>query len=279
MTIQRWLPPNDTSTFESIHRDFTVARIATPRDELETCNREEPIAAIQERNTERYDYLPVKDDGSIIGLFCARSYGTQPLADGTVGDAMDGLSDANLIGAEASILDFLKEVDAKPFRLVVSGGGIRGLVAWSDLQKLPVRTALFGLITGFELTMFAAIKSKYPTGEDWLALLKSGRQDKVRKAIKKSHKSDSDVDALLYTQFCDKATILQECFGLESSKRLLGRIERLRNKVAHANNYVTRRKDANKTCRTVKGLIALRKDILEQINVPATAAETAAIAS
>ena len=66
MTTQKRLPPNDTSTFESIHRDFTVARIATPREELETCNREEPIAAIQERNTERYDYLPVKDDGSII---------------------------------------------------------------------------------------------------------------------------------------------------------------------------------------------------------------------
>ena len=279
MTTQIRLPSNDTSTFESMHRDFTVARIATPRDELETCTREEPIAAIQERNTKWYDYLPVKDDGSIIGLFHAQPYWNKPLAHGVVGDTMDVLSDANLIGAEASILDFLREVDAKPFRLVVSGGGIGGLVAWSDLQKLPVRTALFGLITGFELTMFDAIKRKYPTGEDWLTLLKPGRQDQVRETIKKSHESDSDVDALLCTQFCDKATILQECFRLEGSKHLLGRIERLRNKVAHANNYVSRRDDANKACRTVKGLIALREEILEQINVPATPAEIAAITS
>lgn len=269
MTTQDWLPPSDTSTFVSLHRDLTVDRIATPWNDLATCTPQESMAAVQERNAAAYDYLPVKDDGSIIGLFHARPYWDRPPQDGIVKDKMDSLSDANLIGADATILDFLTEVDMKPFRLVVSGRGIQGLVAWSDLQKLPVRTALFGLITGFELTMFDAIKRKYPVGEDWMGLLNSDRQGKVGEAMKASHESNSDIDALLYTQFCDKATILQKCYCVEGTKRLLGRIERLRNKVAHANNYVSRRHDADKACRTVKGLIALRAKILEQTKVPA----------
>ena len=269
MTTPRQLPLSDTSTFETMHRDLTVAQIATPRDQLETCAREESIAAVQERNTNGYDYLPVEDGGSIVALFHTRPYWHQTPVRGVVGDTMDPLSDVNLIGAEASILDFLRDVDTRPFRLVVSGGGIGGFVAWSDLQKLPVRTALFALITGFELTMYEAIRSRHPTMEDWLSLLKPGRQDKVRETIEKSHKTDSEVDALLYTQFCDKATIVQRCCRLEGSKTLLGRIERLRNKVAHANSYVTCRQDADKACRTVNGLIDLREVILERTKTSA----------
>lgn len=269
MTTPRRRPPSDTSAFESLHRDLMVSQIATPRDKLVTCAREEPIAAVQKRNTSGYDFLPVEDDGSIIGLFHARPFWNKPPADGIVGAKMRVLSDANLIGAEASILEFLKEVDEKPFRLVVSGGGIGGLVAWSDLQRLPVRTALFALITGFELTMFDAIKSEYPTGVDWLTTLGSERQGEVRKAIQRSQEHEGDVDALLYTQICDKATILRDRFSFRGSKkqvkRLFGRIERLRNKVAHANNYVSRRQDAIKASGTVKGLIALRAEILEQV--------------
>lgn len=265
MTRHRPQPPSDTSAFESIHRDLTVARIATPKSQLETCTQNEPIAVVQLRNTRGYDYLPVEDDGRIIGLFHARPYRNDPPDHRIIGDVMDVLSDTNLIGADAAILDFLKEVEAKPFRLVVSGGGISGLVAWSDLQKLPVRTALFGLITGFELTMFEAIKSKYPAGEGWLDLLNPGRQDKVWEALERGRASDSDVDPLLYTQFCDKATILRQCFRLPGSAGPLGKIERLRNKLAHANNYVGRRQDANRASAIVKALIALREEVLGHI--------------
>ena len=117
--------------------------------------------------------------------------------------------------------------------------------------------------------MFDAIKSEYPTGVDWLTILGSERQEEVRKAIQRSQEHEGDVDALLYTQICDKATILRDRFAFRGSnkqvKRLFGRIERLRNKVAHANNYVSCRQDAIKASGTVNGLIALRAEILEQV--------------
>lgn len=129
---------------------------------------------------------------------------------------MDSLSDANLIGTEASILDFLQEVDSKPFRLVVSGGGIDGLVAWSDLQKLPVRVALFSLITGFELIMSKAIRNEYPHGDGWLKHLTPKRRCAVENRIAERQGNDSDIHPLLETEFSDKATILRKVHTFDS---------------------------------------------------------------
>jgi hypothetical protein len=62
---------------------------------------------------------------------------------GRVYEKMRHLSEANLIGADASILAFVRDADRHKCRLVVSGCEISGLVSLSDLQRLPVRAALF----------------------------------------------------------------------------------------------------------------------------------------
>lgn len=158
--------------------------------------------------------------------------------DGIVRHEMDRLSDANLIEADASILDFLSEVPSRPFRLLVSGKRIDGMVSWSDLQKLPVRAALFGLITGLEIVMADAIRRQYPTADDWLVRLSCGRRKKVREEIESSLENDSEVDALLFTQISDKADIIRKSWDLGESQRRLKehfrRIGKLRDKLAHA---------------------------------------------
>lgn len=176
-------PSSDTSVFEALQDVLSVSLIATPRAELESCRPEESIAEVQRRNIKGYDFLPVvegdAEDAAIVGLFHAKRFQAGPSVDGIVRHKMDRLSDANLIGADASVLDFLSEMPSRPFRLLVSGKRIDGLVCWSDLQKLPVRAALFGLITGLEIVMTAAIRSKFPTDEDWLVRLSCGRRKKT----------------------------------------------------------------------------------------------------
>lgn len=83
-------------------------------------------------------------------------------------------------------MDFIEEIDAKPYRLVVAGGGIAGIVTWSDLQKLPVRASLFGLITGLELAMSRAIRLRYLDGEEWLRQLDDNEQRKIERRIGRS---------------------------------------------------------------------------------------------
>lgn len=269
-------PSSDTSAFEALHWGLTVSLIATPRIQLKECRPEESIATVQRRNKEGYDFLPVvegdAEDPTIVGLFHAKRYQARPPVSGIVRDNMDKLSDANLIGANASILDFLSEVSSRPFRLLVSGKRIDGLVSWSDLQKLPVRVALFGLITGLEIVMSAAIRSEYPTDDGWLCHLSCGRRKKVRKEIEKSHENDSDVDALLFTQISDKGTILRKSKSWdlgESGGKLeehFSRIRDLRDKLAHANDYATTLDDANEVCRTVQKLLELRRMIEKQMD-------------
>jgi len=272
MTSTGKRPSSDTGAFETLQGVLGVSLIATPRAELETCRRGESIATVQRRNTKGYDYLPVveddAEDAAIIGLFRTKPFPAGRSVDETVRDNMDPLSEAYLIGADASIVDFLSEVSSRPFRLLVSGRRIDGLVSWSDLQKLPVRASLFGLITGLELVMSVAIRSRYPTDDDWLDRLSDGRRDKVRKKIKSSRENDSEVDALLFTQISDKATIVRKSWDLGESQRQLKehfkRIRKLRDKLAHANDYAATLDDAIDVCRTVRKLLELQRTISER---------------
>ena len=172
--INRWPNREEVSSrdvFEALHFGLTVELISTPREDLMTCFPRETLADVMARNKEPYDFLPVIEPESggmecIVGLFHAAPF-FDCLPEGTsVHDHFRRLSEDSLIGADASILSFVKTADARPCRLVVSGDNIVGLVSLSDLQKLPVRVALFALITGFEMTMAEGINAKFATDDD-----------------------------------------------------------------------------------------------------------------
>jgi len=180
-------------------------------------------------------------------------------------DKFHPLSEDFIIGGDTSILEFIKDADRRPCRLLVSGANIVGLVSLSDLQRLPVRAVLFALITGFEITMMEAVRRLYKDEAVWLAMLEPERRDKIEKEKEDAKAVDVFVDTLLFTQFADKKTIIEKR-GLEGRsrsglKKSLGRIERLRNNVAHANEYARNPEEAHKVCATVRDLIKLRSDI------------------
>ena len=66
-----------------------------------------------------------------------------------------------MIGADASIIDFVMAAHECPTRLVVSGDRVAGLVRLSDLQHLPVRVAIFTLTTSLEIAMAKRIESEW----------------------------------------------------------------------------------------------------------------------
>ena len=213
------------------------------------------------------DYLPVEDaDGHLIGLLANHAIGnaSRDGDDARVGDHIDPLSEADLIGAGTPIAALIGRIRQKPF-LVVSGQEIIGMVAWSDLQKLPVRAALFALVTGFELTMYETIKRQFGERDDWTDHLDECRLCMAKKEYRDQRERDSDVDLLLCTQFCDKRDILIESFDFAIGKRKLEKkfraIERVRNDVAHANNYAMTFEQAKKLRTTLGDLGELRRHI------------------
>jgi hypothetical protein len=198
-------------------------------------------------------------------------------AEGTVGTKMQHLSEENLIGADASILSFVRDADRQKCRLIISGHEISGLVSLSDLQRLPVRAALFGLVTSLEIIMAHVIRSEFKRTSRWLERLSEGRRQKLENEIKKAHQDDSFVDALLFTQFADKVTIIRKssrmAVGSPAFENEFKQIQSLRDHLAHANDYAASPEAACKVCRTVQVIEKWNKefsDWLRASDPPAT---------
>ncbi len=271
----KWASHNDAGTgdmFHTLHAGLTVKLILTERSQLMTCYPHESLSDVVAQNKAQdkgpYDFLPVVESGGgpqgrIIGLFHTTNI-DENVRDGRIEQNYAPLSEDYLVGADTSILKFVEDADKKPCRLVTSGPNIVGLAGLSDLQKLPVRAALFALITGFEITMFETIKRGCPNDEDWKSLLSEDRQKKIDEEIQQSRQDDSFVDALLFAQFCDKSDILRKGFLSKDTtafRKKLKPIQTLRNNLAHANEYAASPDHARKVCASVRDLLTLRKEV------------------
>ncbi len=247
--------PASHDDFDTLQRGLTVEMIATRRCDLEICGKNDLISEVVERMSRldvRYDYLPVTDaEGDrgerIVGLYSTRAGAAEAVASTErVHERLCPLSEDLLIGAKASILEYIGDGHARPVRLVVSEAGVDGLVTLADLRKPPARVALFALVIGFEVTMSNVIRGRFPC-DRWMRYLTCSRRQKLDRQIEKSQAGDHDdfVESLLFTQFCDKRDVLvksrtlQHRFSNNEALKKLKRIGDLRDQLAHANDYAT----------------------------------------
>lgn len=240
---------------------LSVALIATPRDALCTCDVDEPLSAVMARNSEPFDFFPVTrttpaEDQRIVGLLDLVPYLHGKPAEGIVRDQLIPLSEEYLIGADAGILDFVRNADSHRCRLVLSGSQVSGLVNLSDLQKLPVRAALFAMVTQLEMTMAEAIGREFRGSDGWKQRLSCDRLEKVTQQRERVKADDNLVDELLFTQFGDKVTIIRKSEGFVGSKSRfcaeMADAQRLRDDLAHANEYAATRQAAIRVCEAVR---------------------------
>jgi hypothetical protein len=258
----RLAPPELMQAFQD---GLPVRLIATPRVALATCRADERLRDVVARNTEGYDFFPVTEPAAgaqdrIIGLVELARFRGRDAPAKPVRAHLRTLDEDTLIGADAGILSFLKDADERPCRLVVAGSRIDGLVSWSDMQKLPVRAALFALITHLEMTMAEAIRREFNESNQWRERLSENRRAQLDALVAKAHDQDTWVDDLLFTQFKDKVTILKKSprfsFAKSAFEKQLHNAATLRDKLAHANAYAESRADAERVCATVRDIEA-----------------------
>lgn len=245
------------------HDGLTVEMIMTDRSKIFTCDIDERISDVVARNAERFSFTPVLETGRFVGLLRTEEWFESIPPNGTVRDTYTSLSEANLIGSNANIIEFVLNADQRPCCLVVSGHRIEGLVSLSDLQKLPVRASIFALITGLELEMAKFIRKAFPNSKDWKKFLSVARAQKIDDEIALSKSVDGYVDELLFTQFSDKADIIRKGielkFGKKDLKSRFSRIRDLRDQLAHANNYANSPETARKAVKTVNLTFELKR--------------------
>lgn len=226
--------------------------IMVPRDLIATCAPDERVDAVRARNQARYCHWPVAEaNGHIIGLLDLRQ-----AVEGQVGAVMRTLDESVLIGADAAIVGYVREADVRPCKLVVSGGAIAGLVTTSDLQKLPVRAALFGLVTRLELAMMAAMEARLPDEARWLPLLTENRRQKLAYNIAEMRAGEHWVSPVLATQFVDKVNVVRHLLNGDAGRfrKDMRDVLRLRDQLAHAGTYATTLEQAARTCTATRAV-------------------------
>ena len=176
-----------------------------------------------------------------------------------------------MIGADASIIDFVKVADQRPTRLVVSGDRVAGLVSLSDLQQLPVRAALFTLITRLEMAMAERIEKEWD-GDDrmgWLGFLSEDRRARIVEAISNAKEENGFVSEIAFSQLSDKSTIIVKKQLIPGSGSRLNRefkaIRKLRDDIAHANYYADSPAAASTACETVRLILRIKEELSSSI--------------
>jgi hypothetical protein len=267
----KWASDHDAS-LSVLHRvqgSLPVALIMVPRRHFHTCKPTDKQSAIKADNQDLYSFMPVTDDNDrIIGLYDAQRWFQAEPPDAPVSDSFQRLCESMIIGENASIFDFILRAEERPTCLVVSDSGIGGLVSISDLQQLPVRAALFALITSLEMAMSLRIRAHWPEGSNgWLDLLPDQRAASIQKSARHAVRKNAYVDDVILTNFSDKADVVREAGLLGSDKAQwtdpLKGIQGLRNDLAHAKPFAASPEKAVHVCQMVKMIFAIKKLLIE----------------
>jgi hypothetical protein len=268
------LSDGSIAAVEAIENAVTVELIAT-FESLVCCSKADTIAGLlSDCSYSPFDYLPVRTDERIVGLLRLGEFRTTASIDAglTAAGAMSPLDQSILISSDSGVLRYIDEAETSPCRLVLRHTRIAGIVTLADLHKLAVRPALFVLITHLELLMAEAIRVRFQDGpdDDWLMLL-GDRRESVEQEWEKLKAGGMEIDRIAATQFADKRQILVKSELIRCSRsqaeREFGSIEKLRDGLAHANNYASTRKSAGQTIvavRLARKWIAVLQEVLDQ---------------
>jgi hypothetical protein len=255
------LDTDDDAILTILEQSAPVRLIATLGEFTAAYADEAAVTADQRALAGRFDFLPVRDGygGPIIGLF--RCSTTRTSSASSVRDAMAPLSSENLISADAPLLDFVVSADRWPCRLLLDRSEIRGLVTLSDLQRLPVRTMLFGLFIHLELLLTDELKRLIGSNVCPFAWLAARDASGARKRWKKSVKDGLDRDLYAALMFSDKISLAQQRQVLGKPPDIVGQeliqIQNLiRHPIAHGRSYALTSDDTNSVVITTRTMIS-----------------------
>ncbi len=102
--------------------------------------------------------------------------------------------------------------------------------------------------------MASAIRREFNGSDEWIERLSPDRQSKIKEEKEKSATEDTFVDSLLFTQFGDKITIIRKSPLFKDNKTAfktdMRNVQKLRDQLAHANDYAATLAAAEHVCRT-----------------------------
>lgn len=228
---------------KSVQVQLTLSSIMTPRSNFVCCTADEPAHAAMARVDAIFDAIPVIDaidpndtSAPIVGLlhrdrvpFRNRMIRAADCAD------VSAISHGHPI--DRNLLVYINALSGHPVEFVIDEGQVVGLVTPSDLERLPVRTALFALIIDVERLMGDLIQARFPDAAEWEARISANLREELRTGINRAQSHESSGQAILSVGFGVKLDLLVHCFEEMQHqswvKQARHEIRLFRNNVAH----------------------------------------------
>jgi hypothetical protein len=156
-----------------------------------------------------------------------------------VRDAMLPLSEELIASADMPIAELIPRMRALPYRLILRGDHIDGLVTQSDLLKLPVRIVVFGLLTHLETVMGDLVSTHWP-GDGWMDVLSPGRKARLLEKETALRQRGLNPPRIELTEFADKRDLCKRMIanGRKRFDRELDGLRDLRDQLAHAATFL-----------------------------------------
>jgi CBS domain-containing protein len=230
-------------TMAGLEAGFKVLHIAA--FDLSVCSPDDDARhVLSDQSKLDFDHIPVRKQGRIIGVLERSS----EEAVASVRERMRPLDDSILVSAEETLSGFLPTLKESPYRLVVTGPEIRGIVTISDVAKLPIRLLAFTSVAHLESVLTAVIRANCSDDAEWLSLLE-GQGAAVEKRFQDRKKQNVHLLSPIEVAYLgERITAVSRLKGLEGLEVDRKSITNFRNSLAHDGDFV-------KDCGGVNGLL------------------------
>jgi len=228
--------------------------------EPDFCTRKDnPLTILDIMNKENYDIMPLKENGKLTG-YVERNLLEEKKQ---IQQATQQITVDLIVSADTCVHEMVDLFQRSRFFFVNKGNDLVGLVTYADLDKIPMRTWLYILISQFEFLLLELIK-KFCRTRAWLSKLTPERLDKIKNLHDKKMENDTDISLedclnlgdMIELLECDSK--LRSFVGYKSKsscKKACSGLDDLRNNVMHPSNSLIKNYAGVKTlCKRIKRL-------------------------
>ena len=228
----------------NVHQLLTVREIMTPRSDFIACLGTETVNDAFRSVPEIYDALPVlaghdrhDHKADVIGVIDRRKVHASAARE-RVSQHLDEVARDTSISSATPMLDFIRGLRGEPVSLVHDGEDIVGLVTLFDIERLPVRIALFALLIDIEDEIGRLIEFMSPNPSSWQEMmLTAGLKKALQDGLGRASRRDHHGSPILAVGYSVKLAILEALaarghLGTIKAEGLRGIVD-LRNDIAH----------------------------------------------
>ena len=214
---------------------ITVRHIAEPLASFDADYS--PGKALRFMERKGYDVVGVRERGLVAGY--ARR---DDLGQGDLGAHLVAFESDQLLDQTSPLLDAIAILSEQPRAFIRILGPVAGIVTPGDLQKIPLRMWLYGLISLIEMQLLRIIRELH-VGDSWHTVISPARLGKAKDICEDRIRENRAIDLVDCLELCDKYTIvlrtedLADRLGFSSKRQAeswFSRLGDLRDDLAHA---------------------------------------------